>query len=190
MPQQAHAPRTVCPDLEGAGKSFTGIVQGGMISSWTLFWMADVEVIRSQHHPPSGFDWSGVPGPVGRIQLLLPPSGGFSTCKTTQLYCSYSYPLRGTRTRAQGRTVLSWLLPPFLCNFSLPCLGTIQTCPSEGPDTGKVLEAEWSPFPVVKKWGTQEGLCAQEPLGVLLSTLWCYTGQAQSLHKVPIPLAQ
>ena len=57
--------------------------------------MAGVEVIESQHHPPSGFDWSGVPGLVGHIQLLLPPGGGFSTCKTTQIFCSYSYPLKG-----------------------------------------------------------------------------------------------
>ena len=99
-------------------------------------------------------------------------------------------PWGGTRTLTRGCTALSWLLLPCLCNFSLPWLGLIQTCQLEGPNTGKVLKAEWSPFPVIKKWGTQEGFCSQKPHGVLLGTLWCYTGQTQSLHKVPLPLTQ
>ena len=173
MPQQAHAPRTVCPDLEGAGKSFTGIVQGGMISSWTLFWMADVEVIRSQHHPPSGFDWSGVPGPVGRIQLLLPPSGGFSTCKTTQLYCSYSYPFEGNQDPGPRPHCSFLTAPPFslqllsslLRNYSDLPIGRSWhwkgpggwmkpiSCSQEMGNTGRPLcpGAPWSPaqYPVM-----------------------------------------
>ena len=30
------------------------------------------------------------------------------------------------------------------------------------------MEAEQSLFPVIKKWGTQQGFCAQEPTGSFL----------------------
>ena len=35
-------------------------------------------------------------------------------------------------------------------------------------NSGKVMEAEWGPFPKNKKWGTQKGFCAQEHPWALL----------------------
>ena len=40
-----------------------------MISSWTFFWLADGDVIGSQHHQPSGSNWSVVYVLVVWIQL-------------------------------------------------------------------------------------------------------------------------
>ena len=57
---------------------------GYVISLWTLFWLVDNDVIRSQHHQPSGSDWSRVCVLVNIIQLTSPNSGGFSICKTAQ----------------------------------------------------------------------------------------------------------
>ena len=36
--------------------------------------------------------------------------------------------------------------------------------------SGKAMEAEWAPCPKSKKWGTQKGLCAQEPHRALLGS--------------------
>ena len=46
--------------------------------------MVGGEVTGSQHHQPSGSNQSGVYMLVGSIQYLLPPGGGFCTCKTVQ----------------------------------------------------------------------------------------------------------
>ena len=35
-------------------------------------------------------------------------------------------------------------------------------------NSGKIMEAEWSLFPVIKKWGAEKGFCAWEPHRVLL----------------------
>ena len=75
------------------------------------------------------------------------------------------FPQGGTRTLLQGCAIVSWLLLPCLCIPSLPWLASVWTCPW---NSGKVLEAEWSLFPVIKKWGTQKDFCAQEPHRVLL----------------------
>ena len=42
---------------------------GCVISSWTFFLLVSGEVVRSQHHQPSGSNWSGVYLLVGIIQL-------------------------------------------------------------------------------------------------------------------------
>ena len=39
-------------------------------------------ITGSQHHQPSGSNWSGVYVFVGSIQLASSTSGGFSACKT------------------------------------------------------------------------------------------------------------
>ena len=44
-----------------------------MISSWIFFWLVSGEVSESQHHQPSGSNWSAVYMLVGSIQLT-PPS--------------------------------------------------------------------------------------------------------------------
>ena len=50
------------------------------------------------------------------------------------------------------------------------------------------MKAEWSLFPVIEKWGTQEGFCAQEPHGVLLGfRLWPGLGFASADSPVLAP---
>lgn len=47
-----------------SGKGFQRLGEGGVvwcgISSWTFFLLFSGEVIMSQHHQPSGFNWTGV----------------------------------------------------------------------------------------------------------------------------------
>ena len=48
------------------------------------------------------------------------------------------------------------------------------------------MEAEWSLFPVIKKWGTKKGFCAREPHRVLLGFifLWMSHSLLKQPHKV------
>ena len=68
-----------------------------MISSWTFFLLAGGEVIRRQHHQPSGSYLSGVYLLVGRTQLASPSEGGCHSAK--HLEDIAEYPLGGTRAR-------------------------------------------------------------------------------------------
>ena len=47
------------------------MVQEGVISLWTFFWLVGGEISRSQHHQPSGSNWSGVYMLVGSISSLI-----------------------------------------------------------------------------------------------------------------------
>lgn len=49
--------------------------------------MAGGEVIRSQHHQPSGSNWSGVYPLVGSMQLTSPPGRGFRIYADNILRC-------------------------------------------------------------------------------------------------------
>ena len=53
-----------------------------VISLWSFFWLADGDVIWSQHHQISASNRSGVYRRVDFIQFT--PGEGFSTCKTAQ----------------------------------------------------------------------------------------------------------
>ena len=58
-PLLANACKTVCPALEGVVKSLIMFKEQGVVSSWTFFWLVGGEVIRSQHHQPSGSNQCG-----------------------------------------------------------------------------------------------------------------------------------
>ena len=70
------------------------------------------------------------------------------------------------RTLPQGCTIVFWLFLPSLHIFSLLWLAIAW---SALWNSGKVMEAEWCLFPVIKIKGTQKGFCAQNPCRVLLS---------------------
>ena len=53
-----------------------------VISLWTFFWLADGDIIWSQHHQTSASNRSEVYSHVDFIQFT--PGGEFSTCKTGQ----------------------------------------------------------------------------------------------------------
>ena len=46
------------------------MVQEDMVSSWTFFWLAGGEVGGSQHHQPSGPEWSGQQTALWGVQYL------------------------------------------------------------------------------------------------------------------------
>ena len=79
------------------------------------------------------------------------------------------------RTLPQGCTVAFWLFLPSLHIFSLLWLAIAW---SALWNSGKVMEAEWCLFPVIKIRGTQKGFCAQNPAssrspaGYLLAPRW------------------
>ena len=63
------------------------------------------------------------------------------------------------------------------------------------------MEAEWSPFPKIKKWGTQKGFCAQESHSALLGYSWwsyerievfylCHNWQGPLSYLTPIMLCE
>ena len=58
-------------------------VVGYVISSWTFFLLVGGEVIRRQHHQPSGSNWSGVYMLVGSIQLTSPTWWGFQNLQNS-----------------------------------------------------------------------------------------------------------
>ena len=93
----------------------------------------------------------------------LPFVGGFSSAEGLKGIAMY-IPWGGTWTLPQGCTIVSWLLLPGLCIPSLLWLATVWACPWE------LREGHWtwSLLPKYKKWGTQKGLCAQEPHRVLI----------------------
>ena len=70
------------------------------------------------------------------------------------------------RTLPQDCTVVFWLFLLSLHIFSLLWLAIAW---SALWNSGKVMEAEWCLFPVIKIKGTQKGFCAQNPCRVLLS---------------------
>ena len=68
-PQWTNALKTMNPDQERIVRHLKVFKEQGMVSSWTFFWLVGGEVIRSQHHQPSGSNWSGVYGLAGSRQL-------------------------------------------------------------------------------------------------------------------------
>ena len=70
-PQWANVLKIMCSDLEGLVRSFIETAQEGVISSWIFFWLVGGEVMRSQHHQPSGSNLSGISMLVGGIQLTF-----------------------------------------------------------------------------------------------------------------------
>ena len=67
--------------------------------------------------------------------------------------------------------VLLFLDYSSLVSASPPLPGQHLSAPAPW-NSGKVVEAEGGPFPKNKKWGTLEGLCAQDPHRALLSFRW------------------
>ena len=125
-----------------------------MISSWAFFWLVSGEVSGSQHHQPSGSNWSGVYSRlVGNIQLTSPTWWGVSV-SAKQLKDIVMYiPWGGNRTLPQGCTIVSFDCFS-LISYPLPSLISIcLNLPS-----GKIMEAAWSLFPIIKKWGTGDFL--------------------------------
>ena len=113
-----------------------------MISSWTFFWLVGGEVSGSQHHQPSVPNRSGVYMLVGSINFshLVRVSVSAKQLKDIVMYI----PWGGTRSPPQGCTIFSFDWSSF------PWLASVWTC---SWNSGKVREAEWSLFPVTKKWG-------------------------------------
>ena len=110
----------------------------------------------SQHHQASMS--SEVYVFVGSMPLTSPIWWSFCICKTAERYC-YVYLLRGNQNLVLRLHYFLTVLP-CLYNPSLPYLASVWSCPWH---SGKVMEAEWSLFPVISKWRTQKGFCAREP---------------------------
>ena len=133
-----------------------------MVSLWTLFWLVGGELIRNQHHQGSGSKWSGVCILVGSVLLL--------TVNVSHLvWVSVSAKQLGdivacinwsrTKTLSQDCTIgsLECLFFLWVESPSFPNLTTAW---------GKVMEAEWSSFPVIKEMGgTGRLLCSGAPQG-------------------------
>ena len=151
--------QTCMPYLEGVRGSF--IVMGqkkGMISSWT--WLVGDKVSGSQHYQLSGSKQSGVSMLMCSIQLTSPTWWNISIYKTAHLF------LMGNQDPASSLYYhFLWLVLP-VCAF--PPFPDKQLFEPALWNSGKIMEAEWSLFPVIKKWGTQKGFCAQEPHRVVL----------------------
>ena len=113
-------PSKLCVWPGGGVGSLIVMVQKGMISSWTFFWLVGGEVSGSEHHQPSDSNRSGDHALWTAYYLILPPSGGFNICKTTRRYC-YVYPLRGNQDPAPRlHYCFFWLFLLGLCIPSLP----------------------------------------------------------------------
>ena len=77
-PQWTNALKTMNPDQERIVRHLKVFKEQGMVSSWTFFWLVGGEVIRSQHHQPSGFSClSGIYMLVGSMQSTSPTWWGF-----------------------------------------------------------------------------------------------------------------
>ena len=145
--------------LEGVRGSF--IVMGqkkGMISSWTLvgWWQGKWESALSTV-------WFKA---VWGLHAYVQHTVNFSYM-VEYLYLQNSSYIPDGEPRSCLKSILSfpWTIPPCLCIPSFPWLAPIWTCSLE---LREIMEAEWSLFPVIKKWGTQKGFCAQEPHRVVL----------------------
>ena len=134
----------------------------------SIFWLVGGGLSGSQHHQPSGSDWSGVftlsDSTPSLIFINFPHLGDFSICKTARGYC-FVCTLMESQDLAPGlHHSFSWL-------FASPCLSSfpslINNCLNLHIGT-QVIEAEWRLFPVIKKMGDTERLCAQEPHRALL----------------------
>ena len=80
---------------------------GCMISWWTFFWLVGGEVIRSQHHQPSGSNWSGISMFVGSIQL-------------TSTWWGFQYLENSSKEMAQNIIHSPWrgTKGPWLCSMA------------------------------------------------------------------------
>ena len=167
-----------------------------MINWRTFFWWVGGEVCRSQHHQPSGSNWSGVRvrvkvclwGSMPSLILTSPTWRGLQYLRTVQRYYR-GYPFMGFRGGSDSKESS--------CNAGdlgfIPGLGR-----SPGGGHGNPLqysclehshgqrslvgyspwgckasdeghEAEWRLFLVIKEMGNIKSLCAQEPHRTLLS---------------------
>ena len=136
-----------------------------MISSWIFLWLVGGEVSRGQHHQPSGSNWSGVYVLVGSIQLTSPTWWEFQYLQNSSkiLFCISLEGEPGPCPKA----VLLFLDYSSLVSASSP-FPNLELFELAHWNSGKVMEAVWSLFPVIKKQGTQKDFCAQEPHRVLL----------------------
>ena len=89
------------------------------------------------------------------------------------------YPLRRNQDPAP-RLHYCFLTVPPLSLYPLPFLINNRLNLLIGT---QVMEVEWSIFPVIKKWRTHKGFCAQEPTGSCLVSVagWC----SQTLNLQP-----
>ena len=82
-----------------------------------------------------------------------------------------------TKTLTQG-----WAIAPPLSLH--PPFPSYQQFEPARWNSGKVMEAEWSPLPVIKKWGTQNRFCVREPhrvlLGVTSISSWSHNSEINS----------
>ena len=164
-PQQGNALKIKCLNLEVVVRSFIVKIQRGGCDQfvdilWIGWWWGRWESASSTFRFQSVW---GVYVLVGSIQLTS-PGGGFSI--SNQFRDIFRYiPWWGARILPQGCTIVTWLFLPCLCISFLPWLASEPAL----WNLRKVMEAEWSLFPVIKKQGTQKGFCTQEPHRVLLS---------------------
>ena len=98
-----------------------------VISSWTFFWYVGCEIIRSQHHQPSGSNQSEVCVLVGNIQLTSFIWWGFQNLKHSSKVMAQNIiysPWGGTKGSwlCQVAKLLlfsfAWLFSLFSCIFS------------------------------------------------------------------------
>ena len=123
------------------------------------------EASGSQHHQSSISNWSGVCVLVGSMQLTSPTWWGFQNLQNNSRIL-LSVPLKEDPRPYPRKATLLFL---GCCCFvsASPPFPNQQLFEPACWNSGKVLEAECSRFPVIKERETQKGFCAQEPHWVL-----------------------
>ena len=126
-----------------------------------FFWLVGGEVSECQHQS-SGSNWSGVYRFVGSTRLtshLVEVLVSAKQLKAVTRYVPWGRP----GTLPEGCTVvnsdyssLASAAPPF---------PNQQLSEPAHWNSRKIMEAEWSLFPVTEKWGTQKGFVPRSPTG-------------------------
>ena len=89
----------------GAGSEESQCSKSRATSSWTFFWLVGGDVMESQHHQPSGSNWSGVCVLVGSMYL------------TSSIWWGFQYLLNRSKDMAQNVIYSPWgrAKGPWLC---------------------------------------------------------------------------
>ena len=125
----------------------------GHCADWLVVRLSEISIIKVL--VPNGLHTCGQYSVANR-ELLL-PGVGFSICKTAGRYCCLYHLMENQDPVPTALLVLLTACFSFDCNPPFPNLTTAW---------GKVMEAEWSLFPVIKEVGdTGRLLCSGAPQG-------------------------